>query len=145
MIVQPVIDRLKAEVATFSGRVRGGTDYLAVIQNRSLPDAPVFAYVLYGGIAQNGTPNLGRNSYIHGVNRGVKVAVVIRTTDPTGAKAVDELEEIVEDVLQALCGWRPGSEAGVFQMTGASVGGVNNGLLILQIDFTIMDQLRFHQ
>jgi hypothetical protein len=145
MIVEPVIARLKARVPAFSGRVRGGTDYLAVIASRSLPDAPVFAYVLYGGIAQDGTPKLARGSYIHGVRRGIKVAVVIRTTDPTGAKAVDDLEGTVEQVLTALCGWRPGAQTGVFEMTGASVGGVNNGLLILQIDFTIMDQLRFHQ
>lgn len=145
MIVDPTIARLKSAADSLGGRVYGGADYLSVITSGKLPQAGLFAYVLYGGFAAAGEPSLGRGSYISSVGRGLKVALVIRTSDPTGARAIDELETTVQDVLEALCGWRPGNEPGVFVARNASVAGSQNGLLIAQIDFTIQDQLRFHQ
>lgn len=143
MIVKPSITRLSAEVTALSGRVRGAADYTALLRGGSLPAAPVFAYVLYGGIARRGAPEVAVGAYRQPVGRGIKIVVFYRTTDPEGARLVDDLEEMANDILRAFCGWRPGTEIGVFELAGASVNDFRDGILSQQIDLTLSDQLRF--
>ncbi len=143
MIVKPSITRLGDEVPALSGRVRGAADYTSLLRGGSLPQAPAFAYVLYGGIARRGDPQVAVGDFRQPIARGIKIVVFYRTTHPEGARLVDDLEEMARDILKAFCGWRPGNEIGVFQLAGASVNDFRDGILSQQIDLTISDHLRF--
>lgn len=143
MIVKPSITRLSAEVTALSGRVRGAADYTALLNGASLPQGPMFAYVLYGGIARRGSPEVSVGAYRQPVGRGIKIVVFYRTTDPAAERLLDDLEEMANDILRAFCGWRPGDEVGVFELAGASVNDFRDGILSQQIDLTLSDQLRF--
>lgn len=143
MIVKPSIMRLAAEVPALTGRVRGAADYTALLRGGSLPAAPVFAYVLYGGITRRGEPQVAAGAFRQPIARGLKIVVFYRTADPEGARLVDDLEEMATDILRAFCGWRPGDEIGEFQLAGAAVNDFRDGILSQQIDLTLSDQLRF--
>ena len=145
MVTKPVIERLDTEVAELKGRVRGAADYVALLnKDVELPSAPIFAFVIYGGLSPEGKPTVAVGDFRQPVRRGVKVVVFYRTHDPRGARRLDDIDELTEDIHAALCGWRPEEDTiGVFQAAGAQVSNFREGILAHQIDFTINDQLRF--
>lgn len=143
MLVEAVRTRLDAEIPLLKGRVSGAADYVALLSGKSLSSAPVFAYVLYGGLAPMGRPTTAAGDFRQPVRRGVKVVIFYRTTDPKGERLLDNMEAMADDVLRALCGWRSDDEIGVFELAGAEVNDFRDGILSQRIDLTISDQLRF--
>lgn len=142
MIVKPAITRLETEVPVLTGRVHGAAQYTSLLRGGSLPSAPVFAFVLYGGVARRGAPDIAVGAFRQPVSRGIKIVVFYRTADPKAGQLVDDLEEMADTIMRAFCGWRPGDQVGVFELTGASVNDFQNNILSLQIDLSLSDQLR---
>ena len=133
------------EIPELASRVRGSGDYAAMLASKNFPAAPLFAFVIFGGLTGKGAPDLAANAYRQPVGRGVKIIVFLRTTDANSKAVVDDIEDFSARILAAFCGWRPGDAIGVFEMSRVDVSGLLSGLLLLEIDLTLPDQLRFTQ
>lgn len=142
MVIDAVIARLKAQVPALQDRVDGAADFGQLMQSKSMPSAPVSAFVLWGGIIPRGRPDVATGAYRQAIARAVTIVLVVRSNDRRGEGALDELEPLVEAVLTALCGWAPGDETGVFELGRASISSFSRGTAVFQIDLTISDQLR---
>ena len=142
MQVDLVIDRLKAMVPALDGRVRGAGDFAAVLSSGSQPQAPLFAHVLYAGVVGIGAPAVATGAYRQEIAEGINVMLTIRSNDRDGQKALDDVQTLTKSILDALCGWAPGEEIGVFKLVRSGLVQFDKGVMRWQIDLTITDQLR---
>ena len=76
------------------------------------------------------------------VAESVGVVLFLRGHDQTGARALSNLRPFIGTVINAIAGWQPSGEIGVFQLSRGALVDINGGLLSYQLDFSINDQLR---
>lgn len=142
MQVDPIIARLKSNVPALNERVNGAGDFAALLKSGSASSAPVYAHVLYAGIVGIGKPDVATGMYRQQTAEGINVMLTIQSNDAAGRKALDEVNTLTRAILDAICGWAPGDETGVFQLVRSGLVSFERGLMRWQIDFTITDQLR---
>lgn len=132
--------RLVAALPEFEGRVHDAAAFQELTRRGALPTAGLAVYLLPLGItgqaAQTAT-GLFRQS----IQRAYAVLLCLQSTDRTGARALAELEPLQERVIAAVAGWGPDEAPGVMILRRAQLI-PGNGMLALQIEFTLSDQLR---
>ncbi|WP_300535641.1 hypothetical protein [uncultured Mameliella sp.] len=134
--------RLEARVVELDGRVGLASDFASVLRGGTAPRGGVNAYILPGTTTGLPAATLGAGLFIQPVRRGVSIATFLQSTDPRGQRALDRLDDFLADIQQAICGWAPGDEVGVFELAVERPAPTQNGLMAFVTEFRITDQLR---
>jgi hypothetical protein len=140
--LDPVRERLEAQVAALAGRLLNAGDYANLVENNQLPQVTPAGYVLPGGL-RGGPADVMTGLFRQGLQVMVMVVLVVRVAgDPLASSAIDEITPLVEATIAAVVGWGPADAIGVFELAQAELVGATNGALVFQIDFALNDQLR---
>lgn len=133
-------ERLKAQVPDLE--IQNAGQFARLIESNQLPQFRQGAFVLPGRLSGGQVQTL-TGFYAQAVTEGISVVLVVRVaSDPTGAKALDEITPLIRSVVNAVCGWGPDDAPGVFALSGGELVGSQQGALIFQLDFSLLDQLR---
>ncbi len=133
-------ERLKARVPDLE--IQNAGQFARLIESNQLPQFRKGAFVLPGRLSGGQVQTL-TGFYAQAVTEGVSVVLVVRVaSDPTGARALDEITPLIRSVVNAVCGWGPADAPGVFVLASGELVGSQQGALIFQLDFSLMDQLR---
>ncbi|PRZ48347.1 phage tail terminator protein [Tritonibacter scottomollicae] len=139
-MLDAVKDRLEARLPEFAGRIETAVDFTRLLKDRGLPQSST-AFVIPLGL-QGQRANDATGIFSQAYSETVGVLLVARSHDQTGSKALGQLRPIIGQVLEALAGWSPGSDFGVFELRRGDLAGVGGGALFYMIEFSINDQLR---
>lgn len=134
--------RLEARVVELDGRVGLAADFAAALKSGRAPRGGVNVYVLPGTTQGLPVEVTGAGMFVQMVRRGVTVASLLQSTDPRGIRALETIDAFLTDIQQAICGWAPGDEVGVFELVAERQAPAQNGLFAYITDFRITDQLR---
>ncbi|MGC9368708.1 MAG: phage tail terminator protein [Paracoccaceae bacterium] len=140
-MLDAVADRLKAQVPALNTRVEDAAAFAALMRTNKLSPAPLSAYVLPLGLAgktADAATGLFRQSYAETIG----VVLVVRGADPQGQRALENVRPLIMSCIEAIAGWAPGDEVGVFQLSRGALLNMRHGTLFYQLDFSINDQLR---
>lgn len=141
-MIDAIKSRLNNGVPELADRVRGGGDLAALLARGSKPSAPIFAYVLYGGLTQLGKADIVSGAYRQPVREVVNIVLFLRADDADGERAIQKVQPLQRAILGLLCGWAPGDQVGVLQLARSAMISFTQGFMGWQIDLTITDQLR---
>lgn len=143
MRLAAVSTRIGALVPELSGRTLHAGDFADLVDKNRLPQVTPAAYVLPGGMT-GGQAQIMAGVTIQDFSETVMVVLAVRVAgDPLHAAAIDTAGPLVTAVIRAVVGWAPDDEVpGVFILGRAELVGAKDGLLIFQIEFNLMDQLR---
>lgn len=153
MLEAALRDRLMAEVPPLDKRVQAAADLSELLRVNKLPTAPVTAYVVPAGLRASGGES-GAGLFTQELDEVVAVVLVLRTAgDVTGGKGLPDLDRLVLQVIEAVCGWAP-QEAddpaavddhpviGVFRLLRGQIVRVDAGTIFFQLEFACPWQLR---
>lgn len=141
-LVAAVKDRIASVVSALEGKLDTVADLAALVQEGALPQREVTAFVVPLGFdARGGESATGLHTQM--LNRAVGVVLCIRTHgDATARRSLPTIDGLERDVVAAVAGWAPDDVAGVFAVTRGRLVSVAAGLVIYQLDFELLDQLR---
>lgn len=140
MIAQ-VRTRLDAQVSALTGRVHGAADFSDLLRRNQLPQVTPAAHVLGLGMT-GGRGESSAGLYTQIFDQVIGVVLTIRSHSATGDRVLDDAEALIRAVLEAVAGWSPNDEIGVFRLVRGNLVSMQAGTLVYQLDFTITDQLR---
>ena len=112
------------------------------MQQDAVPQVTPCAHVIPTGLFGKPAPTAMAGAIVQGIDRTFTVVLSIKAHDQTGARALDEIETLVDEIALALVGWTPGETIGVFQFRRAVLKSFTRGVAIYEIDFALQDQLR---
>lgn len=142
MRLAAVTARIEARVAELVGRTLHAGDFADLVDKNRLPQVTPAAYVLPGGMT-GGQVQSASSLFVQGFTETVMVVLAVRVAgDPLHANAIDQVDPLVTATIAAVAGWGPDDAPGVFVLGRAELVGAKDGLLIFQIEFNLMDQLR---
>ncbi len=104
MKIQPIIDRLKAATTTLGGRVAGAAEFSAELEETRLTLPCAFVLRANGSATEADT----FDATMQMLTEEFAVIVAISTaSDTRGQAASESLDDVMEDIINALLGWRP--------------------------------------
>lgn len=143
MLARDLICRIEAKVEQLAGRVKPAADLTELVRKGALPQAPAAAFVLPIGLRARSEGDAMANAFTQMTDDIFGVVLVVRAAgDVTGAKALPAIDELRDAVIQAVCGWGPDEEMGVFRLARGQLLAVDAGSVQYQLDFAISDQIR---
>lgn len=134
-------DRIGAEVPTLTGRIEGAMAFAELMRQNSLPQVTPAAFVLPLGL-QGGAVDAVTGIFRQEVREIVGVMLVLRSFSRTGDKAIPELEELIEAVVNAVAGIEMPGATGIFSLARGSIVSMTAGTIVYQLEFQLSDQLR---
>jgi len=139
--IDDVRARIEGKVPALAGQIGNAGEFSKLIEAGQMQAARK-AYVLPGALA-GGARQAMSGMFTQALEETVLVVLSVRVaSDPTGARALDEISPLVRDTVRAVCGWGPEDAPGVFALARGELVGAAQGMLIYQLDFTLDDQLR---
>lgn len=139
-MLETVRSRLAARVPGLRS-VEGAASLMALADQNALPHQTPAAHVIWTGLT-GGQASAAAGAYVQAVDETLAVVLTIRTNDATGRRALEEEAALRPQIVEALAGWAPGGEVGVFRLLRAGLVRMMQGTLVYQFDFAISDQLR---
>lgn len=133
--------RLEAQVPALQNRVEGASAWSALLAGNAAPQHTPAAYVIPLGWS-GGAVDVAAGLFRQTVSETVGVLIFFRSRKGAAAEITEKMRAVLVQVIKALCGWAPGDELGVFQLTRGQLISAVRGLLVFQLDFSINDQLR---
>ncbi|MGJ5203637.1 phage tail terminator protein [Bradyrhizobium sp. HKCCYLR20261] len=141
-LVDDVSARIDASVPALAGRIEGVADLAALIAAGALPQREVAAFVVPLGFDDRGGESV-TSAHTQVLEESVAVILCIKALgDAKARRALPTIEQLSGAVIAAVAGWAPGDVAGVFRVTRGRLLSAEKGLVIYQIDFALLDQLR---
>lgn len=142
MLVDDVIARISANVPAIAGRTRGAAELTDLVKRGALPNKTPCAFVLPLGL-QGGEPDVATGIFRQQLDELIGVVIVVESAgDDTGARGLPPIDTIVRSVVNAVCGWAPGDQVGVFRLERGQLLSLAAGTIIYQLNFALGDQLR---
>ena len=142
MLLDPIIARLTVEVPDLINRVEGAAELSELVKRGDLPQETPAAFVLPLGL-RGGEGEASAGAYTQTVEETVAVILVLEAAgEATGARALPKLDELIGQVIDALCGWAPAGEIGVFRLESGNLVSLSAGSVIYQLNFSIAEQIR---
>lgn len=146
MIVDEIIDRLKARIPEFRGRVDGAASLAALAAAEALPKVTPCAHVVPAGVTGRAETAL-TGIYRQNIDRLYAVLLTIDSHDRDGARGLDEAERLIEAVHLALLGWTPPTlqlegVPNVFRLRATSLTRFEGGKAAYQTIVALEDQVR---
>lgn len=140
LTAQDIIDRLKAMVGTLGGRVYPASDYLRLTQTGGEPqNTPAVFVIPTGGQAGQSQGMVG--GYRQPLDRLWSLILVIRS-DAAGGRAIDQADQIIDALVDAMTGWDGGGLVGQFVLRRWQVIRSPPGSLAWEITLSIQDLIR---
>ncbi|WP_226779512.1 phage tail terminator protein [Oceaniglobus trochenteri] len=141
MLVAPTVERIETRVASLAGRVETALQLSEMIRKNALPQHTPAAFVLPTGL-RGGPEDAGAGAFTQMLSEMVGVVLVVRDNTPTGRLALREFDTLVRSVVEAVAGWAPSDQVGVFRVVSGRVISAASGAVVYQLEFSISDQLR---
>ncbi|MEX2126969.1 MAG: hypothetical protein WD871_01830 [Xanthobacteraceae bacterium] len=142
MLLDPVIARVKQAAPALGGRVEGAAELSALVKSNALPQVTPASFVLPNGL-RGGAADAVTGLFRQQLDEVVSVVLIVRVAgDRTGAGALPTIDTVIGQVVNAVCGWAPAGQIGVFRLSAGRLVSLNAGAVIYQLDFAIADQLR---
>jgi hypothetical protein len=140
--MQSVIERLET-IETLARRVYGAAKLGELTERGSIAVTNTSAFVLPLGL-RGGVADAVTGMFRQSLDRLVGVVLVVRNlSDNTGAKAMLDLDPLIEAVIQLLAGWGPEEDVfGIFTLARGELVSIDRGIITYQLDFAIEHQLR---
>lgn len=133
MKIQPIIDRLKAVTTTLGGRIGGAAEYSSETEATRLALPCAFVMRFNGSAPEPDT--FDATMQIVTEEFGVVVAVS-NSVDARGQAAAESLDDVMEDIINALLGWKPSSgEHNPFEYVRDDHVGMDRATLVHQFIF----------
>lgn len=143
--IETIAARVKSEVPALNDRVEYVAELAALVSSGALPSHSVCAYVVPLGLDDQGGDS-ATGMYIQSVQESFGVVICIQARgDAKSQKAVPAIDVLSEAVIEALAGWSPDNGPGVLRVMRGRMVSVLAGLVIYQIDFALMTQLRIER
>lgn len=140
-VIPAVIARLNSMVPALGGRVAGAADLARLMASQTPPQVTPAAHVYPGGLlGGRAEPILG--FYRQDIERLVSVLITVRSQDQAGARALDQIEALLDAVTEAVAGWAPTDSRGVFVLRRAQPAGASGAAFSFELTFSIPDDLR---
>lgn len=138
--------RLKERLAlveAFAGRIHTAGKLSTLLKSNGLANAGVAAFELPLGVT-GGSVDAMAGKYLQRVRwlDGVLLSVPSHD-DPTKARAIGQLEPLIEEVIAAIAGWGPDEGFGVYELVKGELASLEAGAVTYQLDFVIEDRLEF--
>lgn len=132
-----------ALVTELKGRIHTAGKLSALMKTGQLANIGTAAFELPLGVT-GGAVDAVTGLYVQRVRwlDGVLLSVPSHD-DPTGARAVGLLEPLIDAVIEAIAGWGPVEDFGVYELVKGELASLDAGAVTYQLDFAIEDQLRF--
>ncbi|RJF70869.1 phage tail terminator protein [Rhodopseudomonas palustris] len=144
-LIESVADRLDTEVAALHKRIETIADLAALMSEGAMPQRDVAAFVVPLGFDdRGGDAAAGLHTQLIAESVGV-ILCVKSLGDAKARRAVPAVDGLKDQVIDALVGWAPDHVVGVFRTSRGRLVSVNKGLVIYQIDFVLVDQLRIER
>ncbi len=144
-LVDHVIARLAERVPALAGRIGRAGEMSALIQAGSLPQGGTAAFVVPLGFRAGETMAMA-GPHSQQLRRRLAVILVVDFAgDAIGAETIPELDQLEDQVLRALAGWKPPSGWEPFAAERGALLGLNAGRAFHQVDFSIPQLLRISQ
>lgn len=140
-MIAEVIARLQAQVPDLAGRVEGAASFADLMRRNALPQHTPAAHVLPLGL-RGGKADAASGAFTQAFDETVAVLLTVRSYDRTGAPALEDVDTLIRVIVEAVAGWAPGDEVGVFALGRGQLVNMSAGTIVYQLDFTISDQLR---
>lgn len=136
-----IIQRLKDEVAFLEGRVEGAADFTNLVEQRKISPYATAAHVIPTGL-RGGAADAASGLFRQTFDEAISVLISIRSNDATGKRALENLNPNLMAVVEAIAGWAPDDQIGVFRLVNGRVVSMTRGAFIYELNFAIQDQLR---
>ncbi len=142
-LVDLVAQRIDSRVPELTGAIEFIAELAALMEQGGLPQRDVTAYVLPLGFDDRGGSETTVNVHTQMLADSVGVVLCVKARgDVKARKALPRIDVLANAVVDAVAGWAPNDEVGVFRvLRGRLIPGAS-GIIVYQIDFEIMDQLR---
>lgn len=139
-----------ALLPALSGRVKTAAELAQVNTNKQWPQGPLAAFVLPLGLQNlpNGQQretggDASAGAFTQMVDQLMGVLLFLRSSgDPTGARSLPSLDELIWQVVGQVCGWVPAEQIGPFRLVKGELLQAEAGVLLYQLDFAVSDQIR---
>lgn len=142
-LVDLVAQRVAAKVPTLAGAIEYIAELAALVEAGAFPQRDVAAFVVPLGFDDRGGSS-AVNAYTQVLADMVGVILCIKARGDVRARsAVPKVDELVNQVVDAVAGWTPNQDTvGVFRVTRGRLIPGASGLVVYQLDFELLDQLR---
>ncbi len=141
-LVDSVAQRISDSVPDLAGRIEGIADLAFLIASSAMPQREVCAFVVPLGFDDRGGDS-ATGAHTQMLQNAVGVVLSIKALgDAKARKALPTIETLEKAVVNAVAGWAPEDTAGVFRVTRGRLVSVDKGLVLYQLDFSLLDQLR---
>lgn len=140
-MLKAIENRLVDQVPELARRIDGAAEFERLVTSREAPSAPLSAFLVPSGL-QGGAVSASTGFFTQALRESIAVILVFRTHSATGGRDLPGMRDTIMAVINALCGWAPSDETGVFQLARAALLTLQRGSAFYQIDLTITDQLR---
>lgn len=142
MLISDVVTRLNEAAPLLGGRIELAAKFTQLIKDNALPQITPAAFVVPAGFSAR--PNR-LMSGLHAQQLSPRFNVIIAinyAADVTGSNALPAIDDIEEQVLLALCGWRPPSGTDVIEVVQGLAPEPFEGAVFQQIIFQTTRELR---
>lgn len=134
--------RLEEQVPELAGRVGLAVDFQRLLSTGKAPSGGLNAWVLPGTV-QGRPGDSATGVFTQPLIRSASVVTMLQSTDPSGARALERLDDFLMDVARAIAGWTPDETTpGVFELAQERPLQAPRGLMGFMTDFRINDRLR---
>lgn len=140
-MIEAVEARLETLVPELAGRIQGAAEFSAALRDGAFPRGGASAFLIPMGL-QGGQADAVTGHFSQEFNEVLGVLLTFTSADATGEKALKRMRPIVFAVIEALAGWAPSDEVGIFRLLRGGLTPGARGQMTYQLDFSIQDQLR---
>jgi hypothetical protein len=137
------IQRIEARVPDLVGKIRGATEFAALVASNDIRQVTSGAYVLAMSLA-GGQARASTGAFVQDLEEGLSVVLTQRAEDPLGGAGRDWIITQRDAVIAALAGWVPTGSPGPMRLRRGQMLNVARGLLVYQIDLAVANQLRIN-
>lgn len=141
MLIDQVIRRIAERVPVLGLRVHGAGEYRRLLQSNALRTAAQGAYVMPAGIVGGRVSSI-TGAYIQAISNVVAVVIFVPDPNPAAGRQAATIDGLVQDVIQAVCGWEPENAIGQVELLRGAMINLGDAALAFQLEFSLSDQLR---
>lgn len=143
MLVAELVARIEERIETLAGRCHTVADLAELLRRNALPQASPSIFVVPLGLVARGDGEAGTGYFIQSVDETFAVLIFARSSgDITGGKALMPIDETIDELIGAICGWGPEEAIGVFHLRRGQLHSANAGGVFYQLDFGLQQQVR---
>jgi hypothetical protein len=144
-LVDLVAQRIDGRVAALAGSVEFIAELAALIEEGALPQRDVTAFVVPLGFDdRSGDSGVSIvNAHVQMLAEAIGVVLCVKARGAVKARAaLPKIDDLANAVVDAVAGWAPNDEVGTFRATRGRLIPGAKGLILYQIEFELLDQLR---